>query len=122
MRLLKTITRQRKNRAHRVRNRVRGCEERPRLTVFRSNKHIYAQIIDDTAGRTLVACSTAEKTVCGAEENGGSQALAKKVGATLATRAIDKGIKQVCFDRGSYRYHGRVAALADAAREAGLQF
>lgn len=122
MKLLKQIARQRKNRAHRVRNRIRGTGERPRLSVFRSNKHIYAQIIDDAAGKTLVACSTAEKAVCGADDNGGSSELAVKVGKTLAGRAIEKGIKQVCFDRGAYRYHGRVAALADAAREAGLDF
>ena len=122
MKLLKQIARQRTNRAHRVRKRVRGTGERPRLSVFRSNKHIYAQIIDDVDGKTLVACSTAEKAVCGPEDNGGSAELAVKVGKTLAGRAIEKGIKQVCFDRGSYRYHGRVAALADAAREAGLDF
>ena len=122
MKLLKQIARQRTNRAHRVRKRVRGTSERPRLSVFRSNKHIYAQIIDDDAGKTLVACSTAEKTVCGPEDNGGSSELAVKVGKTLAGRAIEEGIKQVCFDRGSCRYHGRVAALADAAREAGLDF
>lgn len=118
----KIIQKQRQVRAWRVRKRVRGTEARPRLTVFRSNKHIYAQIIDDQQGRSLVAASTAETEICPKSQNGGNKQAAMKVGQTLAARAIEKGISQVAFDRGRYRYHGRVAALAEAAREGGLQF
>jgi large subunit ribosomal protein L18 len=102
----------------RIRSRVTGTEERPRLAVFRSVKHIYAQVIDDSKGHTMVAASSAEKS--GA--NGGNVAGAKSVGKLVAERAKDKGIKSVVFDRGGYLYHGRVKALADAAREAGLEF
>ena len=102
----------------RIRRRVEGTPERPRLAVFRSVKHIYAQVIDDTRGHTVVAASSAEKK--GA--NGGNVAGAKSVGKMVAERAKDKGIKAVVFDRGGYLYHGRVKALADAAREAGLEF
>ncbi|MFN0055243.1 MAG: 50S ribosomal protein L18 [Planctomycetales bacterium] len=116
------INKQRQNRAWRVRKRIRGSAVRPRLTVFRSNKHIYAQIIDDQQGHSLVAASTAEKDILPTGENGGNKAAAIKVGQTLAQRALDKGIKLVAFDRGRYRYHGRIAALADAAREGGLEF
>lgn len=122
MKLEKRIGKQRQVRAWRVRKRVRGTGERPRLTVFRSNKHIYAQIIDDHAGQSLVAASTAEIGICPKGENGGNKSAAMKVGQTLAARALEKGIKQVAFDRGRYRYHGRIAALADAARDGGLQF
>src|SRR5262249_34110321 len=104
------------------RKRVRGSAVRPRLTVFRSNKHIYAQIIDDGAGQSLVSASTAETDICPKGENGGNKSAAIRVGTTLAARAREKGIKQVAFDRGRYRYHGRIAALADAARDGGLQF
>src|SRR5271170_7136962 len=102
----------------RIRRRVRGTEERPRLAVFRSVKHIYAQVIDDGAGHTLVAASSNEKD----RGNGGNLTGAKSVGKLVAERAKDKGIKAVVFDRGGYLYHGRVKALADAAREAGLEF
>jgi large subunit ribosomal protein L18 len=102
----------------RIRSRVQGTEQRPRLAVFRSVKHIYAQVIDDAKGHTVVAASSVEKT--GA--NGGNVAGAKSVGKLVAQRAKDKGIKAVVFDRGGYLYHGRVKALADAAREAGLEF
>jgi large subunit ribosomal protein L18 len=122
MRLEKRIGKQRQVRTWRVRKRIRGTAERPRLTVFRSNKHIYAQIINDHDGRSLVAASTAEVDVCPKGENGGNKTAAVKVGKALAVRALEKGITQVAFDRGRYRYHGRVAALADAAREGGLQF
>lgn len=122
MNLEKRINKQRQVRAWRVRKRVRGTPARPRLTVFRSNKHIYAQIIDDGAGRSLVAASTAEPAVLPREENGGNRAAAIKVGQALAARALEKGIRQVAFDRGRYRYHGRIAALADAARAGGLEF
>jgi large subunit ribosomal protein L18 len=102
----------------RIRRRVTGSQERPRLAVFRSLKHIYAQIIDDVQGRTLVAASSNEKK--GA--NGGNVAGAKAIGKLVAERAKDKGINAVVFDRGGFLYHGRVKALADAAREAGLEF
>ena len=105
----------------RIRLKVRGSEERPRLAVFRSLNHIYAQVIDDLHGQTLVSASTAE----GKKEDrrtGGNVASAKAVGKTIAERAKAKGVSKVVFDRGGYIYHGRVKALADAAREAGLQF
>jgi large subunit ribosomal protein L18 len=102
----------------RIRRRVRGTGERPRLAVFRSVKHIYAQVIDDGVGHTLVSASSNEKDAA----NGGNLAGAKSVGKLVAERAKDKGIKAVVFDRGGYLYHGRVKALADAAREAGLEF
>ena len=102
----------------RIRHRVKGTAERPRLAVFRSLKHIYAQIIDDQKGHTLAAASSAEEN--GA--NGGNIAGAKAVGKLAAERAKEKGIKAVVFDRGGYLYHGRVKALADAARAAGLEF
>ncbi|HZT39058.1 MAG TPA: 50S ribosomal protein L18 [Bryobacteraceae bacterium] len=104
----------------RIRRRVRGTEERPRLSVFRSLKHISAQVIDDRAGRTLAAASSSEKRSKIA--NGGNVAGAKEVGKLIAERAKEKGITKVVFDRGGYKYHGRVKALADAAREAGLEF
>ncbi len=102
----------------RIRRRVRGTEQRPRLAVFRSVKHIYAQVIDDNKGHTVVAASSNEKSGGG----GGNVAGAKAIGKLIAERAKDKGIKAVVFDRGRYLYHGRVKALADAAREAGLEF
>ena len=103
----------------RVRGKISGTPERPRLNVFRSNANIYAQIIDDVNGVTLVAANTLEKDFEGAC---GNCEAAKKVGAVLAERAKAKGIEQVVFDRGGYIYHGRVAALAEGAREAGLKF
>ena len=102
----------------RIRRRLSGTPERPRLAVFRSVKHIYAQVIDDIKGHTLVAASSNEKDA----KNGGNVAGAKAIGKLVAERAQDKGVKAVVFDRGGYLYHGRVKALADAAREAGLQF
>ena len=122
MKISKRIQHQRQVRAWRVRKHISGTGQRPRLTVFRSNKHIYAQIIDDQVGRSLVAASTAEVVICPKGENGGNKAAAIKVGKALASRALEKGIKQIAFDRGRYRYHGRIAALADAAREGGLDF
>ncbi|NJL49479.1 MAG: 50S ribosomal protein L18 [Leptolyngbyaceae cyanobacterium SM2_5_2] len=103
----------------RIRRRVFGTPERPRLAVFRSNQHIYAQIIDDTAHHTLVAASTLESDVLD-EGSGATQEAAVSVGKAIAERALKAGITQVVFDRGGKLYHGRVAALADAAREAGL--
>ena len=105
-----------------LRNRFSGTAERPRLAVFRSNDHMYAQIIDDVAGNTLCAASTAEKEVKAELEKTNNVAAAACVGTVIAKRALEKGIKQVVFDRGGYIYHGKVQALADAAREAGLDF
>jgi large subunit ribosomal protein L18 len=122
MKISKRIQHQRQVRAWRVRKKIQGSASRPRLTVFRSNKHIYAQIVDDQKGHSLVAASTAEVGICPRGENGGNKAAAVKVGKALAVRALEKGIKLVAFDRGRYRYHGRIAALADAAREGGLEF
>ncbi len=109
----------RQKRHLRVRKRVFGTAERPRLNVFRSLAHIYAQVIDDEKGITLAAASTMDKDF---EGKGGNIEAAKKVGLSIAKKAIDKGIKAVVFDRGGYIYHGRVAALAEAAREGGLEF
>ncbi len=106
----------------RVRKKVVGTSERPRLNVFRSNRHIYAQIIDDTVGNTLVAASTMDPEVREKLANGGNAEAAKAVGELLARRAKDKGIVSVVFDRGGYLYHGRVAALAEGARVGGLDF
>ena len=106
----------------RVRNRLSGTAERPRLAVFRSNNHMYAQIIDDTVGNTLVAASTAEKAVKAELEKTNDVAAAAYVGKVIAERALEKGIKAVIFDRGGFVYHGKIQALADAAREAGLAF
>ena len=109
----------RQKRHLRVRNHISGTAERPRLNVFRSLAHIYAQVIDDTKGHTLVAASSVEKDF---EGSGGNIDGAKKVGAAIAKKALEKGITEVVFDRGGYIYHGRVAALAEAAREGGLKF
>ena len=110
---------QRLHRHKRVRGKVSGTPERPRLNVFRSETNIYAQLIDDTKGVTLVSASSLEK---GFEGPGGNCEAAKKVGEAIAQRAKDKGIETVVFDRGGYLYHGRVKALAEGAREGGLQF
>jgi large subunit ribosomal protein L18 len=115
----KKITDPRVRRHRRVRKKVRGTAERPRLAVFRSANHIYAQVIDDVAGRTLAAASSTEPDLKGA---GGNVDGATKVGTLVAERAKAAGIEQVVFDRGGFRYHGRVAALADAARAGGLEF
>jgi large subunit ribosomal protein L18 len=122
MKLLARIGKQRQNRRFRVRNRIRATSTRPRLTVCRTNKHIYAQIINDQIGATLVSASTAEKTALSEGANGGNKAAAEIIGKLIAERAVNKGIKEVVFDRGQYRYHGRIAALADAARAGGLDF
>ena len=105
-----------------TRNRFSGTAERPRLAVFRSNNHMYAQIIDDVAGNTLVSASTLEKEVQGELEKTNDVAAAAYIGTLVAKRAIEKGIKEVVFDRGGFIYQGKVQALADAAREAGLEF
>ncbi len=117
MKRQKRINKQRERRTHRVRRPLRAAE-RMRLSVFRSNKHIYAQIIDDEQGKTL--CASSSRKVCGAY--GGTVDHAKQVGADIGAPAAELNIKKVCFDRGPYRYHGRVQALADAARENGLEF
>ena len=106
----------------RIRNRFNGTAERPRLAVFRSNNHMYAQIIDDTVGNTLVAASTLEKDVAAQLEKTNDVNAAAYLGTVIAKRAMDKGITTVVFDRGGYIYQGKVAALAEAAREAGLEF
>lgn len=106
----------------RVRKKVSGTQERPRLCVFRSLNNIYAQVIDDINGNTLVAASTLDAALKGKVEGAGNKDAAKEVGKLLAQKALDKGIKEVVFDRGGYIYHGRVKELADAAREAGLEF
>ncbi len=112
----------RQRRHVRVRCKVSGTPECPRLNVFRSLSHIYAQIIDDTTGKTLVSASTVEADLKSEVEFGGNIAAAKAVGKKIAEKALEAGIKDVVFDRGGYPYHGRVQALADAAREAGLNF
>jgi large subunit ribosomal protein L18 len=106
----------------RVRKKVSGTKERPRMAVFFSNENIHVQFIDDTAGKTLAAASTLSKATPDREKLGANAASAKTIGTLAAKAAIDKGIKAVVFDRGGARYHGKVKALADAAREAGLQF
>jgi large subunit ribosomal protein L18 len=107
---------------NRQRNRFSGTAERPRLSVFRSNNHMYAQIIDDTVGNTLVSASTLEKDVKAQIEKTNNVEAAAYLGTVIAKRALEKGIKTVVFDRGGFIYQGKVAALADAAREAGLEF
>ena len=106
----------------RLRSRLSGTATQPRLAVFRSNNHMYAQIIDDTVGNTLVAASTLDKEVKAELEKTNDVDAAAKVGAVIAKKALDKGIKTVVFDRGGYIYQGKVKALADAVREAGLEF
>ena len=105
-----------------IRNRFSGTPERPRLAVFRSNNHMYAQIIDDTVGNTLVAASTVEKDVKAELEHTNDVAAAAYLGTVIAKKALDKGIKTVVFDRGGFVYQGKIKALAEAAREAGLEF
>jgi len=106
----------------RIRKRLSGSQERPRLAVFRSQSHIYAQVIDDGAGKTLCSAASNEKDVRAQEKRGANVAAAKAVGSLVARRASEKGITTVVLDRGGFRYHGRVKALADAAREGGLKF
>ena len=112
----------RQKRHYRLRRYLSGTAERPRLAVFRSGKHIYAQVIDDVKGHTLAASSTMEKAISGGLKTTSDVEAAKVVGADVAKKALDKGINTVVFDRGGFIFHGRVKALADAAREAGLQF
>ena len=120
--MIKMISRNenRKRRHWRVRKKVHGTGERPRLNVFRSNRHIYAQIIDDVDGHTLAAASSLDPALRASLSSGGNREAARKVGELIAERALDRGITKVIFDRGGYLYHGRVRELADAAREKGL--
>jgi large subunit ribosomal protein L18 len=117
---LKVLGRLRRRR--RIRKKIRGTEERPRLSVFRSARHIYAQIILDISGTTLTSASTLCREIRQEQKSTGNIEAAKRVGMLLAKRAMERGIKSVAFDRGGYRYHGRVKALAEAARENGLTF
>jgi large subunit ribosomal protein L18 len=112
----------RQKRKFRIRNKISGASERPRLTVFRSARHIYAQIVDDSDGKTLAAASTLSRDLKSTLSEDDKTASAKKVGALIAKICLEKNIKKVVFDRNGYLYHGRVKALAEAAREAGLTF
>ena len=118
----KSRTAVRENKHRRMRNTLSGTAERPRLAVFRSNNHMYAQIIDDTVGNTLVSASTVQKDVKDQLEKTNDVAAAAYLGKVIAQKALDAGIKEVVFDRGGFIYQGKIQALADAAREAGLEF
>ncbi len=112
----------REKRHYRIRNKITGTTERPRMSVYRSLKNIYVQIIDDLAGHTLVSASTRDKAIVDSIKNGGNKEAARLVGELVAERALEKDIKKVVFDRGGYKYHGRIKEVADAAREKGLEF
>jgi large subunit ribosomal protein L18 len=118
----KAINRQRERRRFRVRKHLRGTAERPRLTVCRTLRNISAQVVDDESGKTLASASTADKSLAKSLKYGGNKAAAEAIGKAIAERAAKAGVKQVRFDRGSCKYHGRVAALAEAARAGGLEF
>jgi large subunit ribosomal protein L18 len=118
----KVIQVRRQRRTYRVRANIRGTAERPRLSVFRSHKHFSCQLIDDEAGKTLASASTRDKALRSEVGYGGNKNAAAIVGKTLAEKALAAGIKKACFDRGPYKFHGRVAAAAQAARDAGLEF
>jgi len=120
--LRRTRREARERRRARVRKKVFGMPERPRLAVYGSLNHIYVQIIDDIKGNTLVAASTLDKELKGLSIHGGNVEAARRVGGVVAKRALEKGIKKVVFDRGGFKFHGRIKALADAAREGGLEF
>jgi len=123
MKRFKRINLQRERRRYRVRNhQKRGSADKPRLAVFRSNRHMYCQVIDDEQARTLCSASTRDRDIQDEVNHGGNREAAALIGKKIAERATQAGIKRVAFDRGVYRYHGRVAELADAAREAGLEF
>lgn len=122
MRQQKVVNQQRWRRAKRVRNKIRGTADCPRLSVRRSNKHIYCQLIDDEAGRTIASASTRDKAISPEVDNGGNCDAAKVIGQKIAERAKALGVTRIRFDRGAYKYHGRVAELANAAREGGLEF
>ena len=114
--------RSRLRRHHRVRLRVYGTPDRPRLNVYRSNTHLYAQVIDDTTGKTLVSASTLDKEIKGKLKSGANMSAAAAVGRLVADRALKANLRSVVFDRGGYRFHGRIKALAEASREKGLKF
>jgi len=118
----KATGKQRQRRRYRVRKRLKGTPERPRLCVSRSLRNITAQVIDDLSGKTIVSASTANKALAKGLKYGGNAGAAEVIGKAIAERAIEAGVSQVCFDRGGSKYHGRVAALANAARAAGLKF
>lgn len=118
--IVKEDARQRRHK--RLRKKVQGSMERPRLCVYKSLNHIYAQIIDDTRGQTLIAASTLDKDLRAESGHKGNAAMAKRVGLLIASRAAQSGVKQIVFDRGGYKYHGRVKAVAEGAREGGLEF
>jgi large subunit ribosomal protein L18 len=109
-------------RKKRIRKKIFGTLERPRLTVFRSNRHIYAQLVDDGSGKTLVSASSLDKAFREESDPGDKTQVAEKIGKTIASRAIDKGIKKVVFDRNGFLYHGRVKAVSEGARKGGLEF
>jgi large subunit ribosomal protein L18 len=122
---IKTKEDRRERIKHRIRKRVQGTEARPRLTIYRSVTHIYVQVVDDMSGRTIASASSVEPAVTGTmgkKAKGGNVAGAQAIGKTIAERLIEKGVKRVVFDRNGFLYHGRVKAVADAAREAGLEF
>ena len=122
---IKTTKDRRERIKYRIRKRVQGTEARPRLTIYRSVAHIYVQVVDDMTGRTIAAASSVEPTVkgtLGKKARGGNVAGAQTIGKTIAERLIEKGVKRVVFDRNGFLYHGRVKAVAEAAREAGLEF
>jgi large subunit ribosomal protein L18 len=122
---IKTTQDRRDRIKHRIRKRVRGTDARPRLTVFRSVSHMYVQVVDDATGRTIASASTVEPAVKGTlaeKAGGGNVGGAKAIGKTIAERLLEKGVKRVVFDRNGFLYHGRVKAVAEAAREAGLEF
>ena len=118
----KALAQQKLRRRRRVRKPIRGTLEQPRLSVFRSHKHIYCQVIDDSQGKVLAAASTRDKDLRDSVAYGGNRSAASTIGKLIAERAKAAGVKKVCFDRGHYKYHGRVAELANAAREGGLVF
>lgn len=122
MRRQKTVNKQRWRRTNHVRSKIRGTADVPRLSVRRSNKHLYCQLIDDDAGRTIASASTRDKTLATEVGYGGNCDAAKIIGTAIAERAKEAGVTVVKFDRGPYKFHGRVAELANAAREAGLSF
>jgi large subunit ribosomal protein L18 len=122
MKAEKVISLRKIRRQYRVRNKLRGTTDRPRLSVFRSHKHVYCQLIDDSTGKTLASASTRDENLREQFKYGGNKAAAQVIGKAIAERSLAAGFKAVRFDRGHFRYHGRVAALADAAREAGLSF
>ena len=122
MKQSKALNLRRWRRKNRVRKKLRGDAERPRLCIFRSNKHIYCQLIDDESGKTIASASTRDKELAGSVKYGGNCDAAKAIGTAIAEKAKSAGVSKIRFDRGTYKFHGRVAELASAAREGGLEF